>query len=169
MSSAINVQTHQLISVIQKLMSNGINSLKVQDRYIMPPHECPQICDVSYSKSILVIDLNHLNNPNRMAVVHEIRRACQEDVNHGVPDNVMKSMMEIAKEFYEMPVEDHACLYLEDIKQLVWVFTSLNLSKDKVLKRVDYLTQPCHPLKEVIGSWPEKLAAYRLTKTLSKT
>jgi hypothetical protein len=31
----------------------------------------------------------------------------------------MKSMMGIAKEFYEMPVEDRACLYSEDIKQPV--------------------------------------------------
>jgi isopenicillin N synthase-like dioxygenase len=26
---------------------------------------------------------------------------------------------------------------------------------------VDYLAQPCHPLEDVIGSWPEKPAAYR--------
>jgi isopenicillin N synthase-like dioxygenase len=113
-----------------------------------------------------VVDLKDLDGPNRATVVHEIRRACEEDgffqiVNHGVPENVMKSMMGIAKEFYEMPVEDRACLYSEDIKKPVRVSTSFNISKDKVLNWVDYLIQPCHPLEEVIGSWPEKPAAYR--------
>ena len=82
-------------------------------------------------------------------------------MNHGVPDSVMKCMMELAKEFYEMPVEDRARLYSEDPKQLVRVFTSFNSSKENVYNWVDYFTQPCHPLDEVIGSWPEKPANYR--------
>eukprot|EP00253_Pinus_taeda_P014347 PITA_14347 len=166
MSPTMDVPTQQLSNGIQKLMSNGINNLKVQDRYILPPNERPQMAEVCYSESIPVIDLEDLHGPNRMTVVHQIRRACEEDgffqiVNHGVPENVMKNMMEVAKEFYEMPVEDRACLYSEDEKQLVRLFTSVNLSKDKVLNWVDYLTQPCHPLEEVIDSWAEKPAAYR--------
>lgn len=82
-------------------------------------------------------------------------------VNHGVPEYVMKSMMGVAKEFYEMPVEDRACLYSEDTKQSVRLCATYNPSKEKVLNWMDYLMQPCHPLEEVIGSWPEKPAAYR--------
>jgi len=73
----------------------------------------------------------------------------------------MKSMMGIAKEFYEMPVEDRACLYSEDIKKPVRLSTSFNISKEKVLNWRDYLLHPCHPLEEFIDSWPEKPAAYR--------
>ena len=36
-------------------------------------------------------------------------------MNHGVPEVVMKNMMGIAKEFFEIPVEDRACLYSEDL------------------------------------------------------
>lgn len=75
----MDVQTQQLSSAIQKLMSNGINNLKVQERYIMTPHKRPQICDISYSGIIPVIDLKHLNNLNKTTVVHEIGRACEED------------------------------------------------------------------------------------------
>jgi len=147
-------------------LSNGINNLKVQERYILPPHERPQMSQISYSQSIPVIDLKDLDGPNRTTLVHQIRRACEEDgffqiVNHGVPKNVMQSMMGIAKEFFEMPIEDRACLYSEDTKQPVRLSTSFNISEDKVLKWMDYLTHPCHPLEEVIGSWPEKPAAYR--------
>ena len=56
-------------------------------------------------------------------------------MNHGVPKTVMKNMMGIAKEFFEMLVEDRACLYSEDPKQLVRVSTRFNICKDKVLMR----------------------------------
>eukprot|EP00253_Pinus_taeda_P012811 PITA_12811 len=166
MSSTMDAQTQQLSSAIQNLISNGTNNLEVQERYILPPHERLQVSQISYSESIPVIDLKDLDGPNRATVVHQIRLACEEDgffqiVNHGVPKNVMESMMGIAKEFFEMPVEDRACLYSEDIKKLARLSTSFNLNKDKVLNWLDYLTHPCHPLEEVIGSWPEKPAAYR--------
>jgi len=170
MSSTVQeVQNHaDLNGIIGKLMSNGTNNLHVQDKYILPPHERPQmISEVScYSESIPVVDLKDLDGPNRTRLVQEIRRACEEDgffqiVNHGVPETVMKNMMSIAKEFFEMPVEDRACLYSEDRKQLVRVSTSFNIRKDKVLHWRDYMRHPCHPLEEVMGSWPEKPAAYR--------
>jgi len=73
----------------------------------------------------------------------------------------MKSMMGIGKEFFEMPVEDRAILYSDDPKQPVRLSTIFNISKEKILNWLDYLLQPCHPLEEVIGSWPEKPEAYR--------
>jgi len=80
MSSAMDVQSgQQLSSIIEKLMSNGINNLQVHDRYILPPHERPQMSEISYSESIPVVDLKDLDGPNRTTVVHEIRRACEED------------------------------------------------------------------------------------------
>eukprot|EP00253_Pinus_taeda_P020746 PITA_20746 len=66
-------------------------------------------------------------------------------------------MMVITKEFFEMPMEDQACLYSEDLKQPVQIYTSFNLNKFKVLNWVEYLTQTCHPLEEVIGAWPQNL------------
>jgi len=151
---------------VEKLMSNGINHLQVQDTYILPPSERPRLSEVSYSESIPVVDLQDLDGPNRTRVVQEICLACEEDgffqiVNHGVPEATMKSMMGIAKEFFEMPVEDRACLYSEDTNQRVRLSTSFNISKEKVLNWRDYLLHPCHPLEEFIGSWPEKPAAYR--------
>lgn len=79
MSSTMDVQTQRLSTAIEKLMSNGINNLKVQDRYILPPHERPQMSQISHSENIPVIDLKDLNGPNRTTVIDEIRRACEED------------------------------------------------------------------------------------------
>eukprot|EP00253_Pinus_taeda_P029072 PITA_29072 len=132
MSSAMDEQTQQFSSIIDKLIPNGSNNLEVQDRYILPPHERPHKSEISYSESLPVVDLKDLDGPNRMAVVHQIRRVCEEDgffqiLNHGVAENVRKSTMGIAKEFFEMPVEDRACLYSEDLKQPVRLSTNLIL------------------------------------------
>jgi len=155
-----------LSGIIEKLMSNGFNNLQVQEKYIQPPHERPRRSEIANCQSIPVVDLIDLDAPNRARVVEEIRRACEENgffqiVNHGVPEKVMKNMMGIAKEFFEMPVEDRACLYSEDTSKMALFSTSLDIHRDKVLFWRDYLRHPCHPLEEVIGSWPEKPAAYR--------
>jgi len=164
-STMDDVQTHELNN-IRKLMSNGVNHLQVQDRYILPPYERPRMSEVSFSEGLPVVDLKDLEGPYRSRVLQEIGRACEDGgffqiVNHGVPDTVMKSMMGIAKEFFEMPVEHRACLYSEDRKQRVRLSTSFDILKEKVHHWRDYLTHPCHPLEEFMGSWPEKPAAYR--------
>jgi isopenicillin N synthase-like dioxygenase len=166
MASTMNdVQIHEL-NDIGKLMSNGINHLQVQDKYILPPSERPRMSEISYCEGLPVVDLKDLDGPYRSRVVQEIGRACEEGgffqiVNHGVPDMVMKNMMGIAKEFFEMPVEDRAYLYSEDRKQRVRLSTSFDVLNEKVHNWMDYLTQPCHPVEEVMDSWPVKPAAYR--------
>eukprot|EP00253_Pinus_taeda_P023900 PITA_23900 len=152
---------------IEKLISNGMNSFEVQDKYILPPHERPRISEVSYAQHIPVVDLGDLiDGQNRTKVIQEIRRACEEDgffqiINHGVQETVMRNMMRIAREFFEMPVENRASLYSEDPNQPVRVSTSFNIRKEKVRHWRDYLRHPCYPLEEVMGSWPEKPAGYR--------
>ncbi|XP_057836530.2 protein DMR6-LIKE OXYGENASE 1 [Cryptomeria japonica] len=154
------------LNVVEKLMSNGHNHLHVQDKYVFPPGERPDMSQVCTSYAVPVIDLKDLDGPHRVKVINDIRRACEEDgffqiMNHGVPETVMKSMMDIAKEFFEMPVEDRVSLYSEDPKQAVRVSTSFNVTKDKFFDWRDYLRHPCHPQEEFINSWPQKPALYR--------
>jgi len=47
----------QDVNAVEKLLSNGINHLQVQDKYILPPSERPHMSEVSYSESIPVVDL----------------------------------------------------------------------------------------------------------------
>ncbi|XP_057836574.2 protein DMR6-LIKE OXYGENASE 1 [Cryptomeria japonica] len=157
---------HGNLNAVEKLMSNGHNHLHVQDKYVLPPGERPDISHFCDSYKFPVIDLKNLDGPHRIKVVNDIRRACEEDgffqiMNHGVPETVMKSMMDIAKEFFEMPVEDRVCLYSEDPQQAVRVSTSFNATKDEFFEWRDYLRHSCHPLEECINSWPQKPALYR--------
>lgn len=163
-----SVQSTPALSGIENLITNGMKHLQVQDKYILPLHERPHLSQVSSSEEIPVVDLKGLDGPDRSTVIQQIRHACEQDgifqiVNHGVPEAVMKNMMEVAKEFFEMPVEDRVRYYSEDRNQPTRVGTSVNLSKEKVLNWRDYLTHTCQPLEEVISSWPEKPAAYRET------
>eukprot|EP00253_Pinus_taeda_P025153 PITA_25153 len=179
MSSKSEEAQSDLSVIIEKLLCNGVKRIEVEDKYILPLSQRPQLSEVSYSESIPVVDLQDLDGPNRAEVVHEIQHACEEDgffqvhhipqfqlisnlqiVNHGVPETVMKRMMEIAKEFFEMPVEDRACLYSEDPKQRVRLSKSFT-NKEKVLNWRESLSHPINPLSEVKTSWPEKPAAYR--------
>ena len=41
MSYAMDAETQQLSSSIEKLISNGVNNLEVQERYVLPPHKRP--------------------------------------------------------------------------------------------------------------------------------
>jgi len=79
MASTVSVeQKHDGLNIIiEKLMSNGINNLQVQDNYILPPNERPQLSEVSYSQGIPVVDLKDFDGPNRTMVVQQIRRACE--------------------------------------------------------------------------------------------
>eukprot|EP00253_Pinus_taeda_P033767 PITA_33767 len=69
----------QDVNAVEKLLSNGINHLQVQDKYILPPSERPHLSKVSYSESIRVVDLKDLDGPNRTRIVEEIHHACEED------------------------------------------------------------------------------------------
>jgi len=137
----------------------------MQDKYILPPDERPQLSDLSFpdANCVPIVDLKDLDGPNRAKVVQEIRRACEEHgifqiVNHGVPTSVMKNMLDIAKEFFEMPVEDRSKFFSDDINKPVRLSTGFH---PKMRSWRDYLAHSCHPLEEVINCWPEKPAGYR--------
>ncbi|XP_057836565.2 protein DMR6-LIKE OXYGENASE 1-like [Cryptomeria japonica] len=154
------------LNAVDKLMSNGHNHLHVQDKYVFPPGERPDMSQVCHSYTFPVIDLKDFDGPHRINVVDQIRRACEEDgffqiIKHGVPETLMKSMMDIAKEFFEMPVEDRFCFYSENPQQDARVSTSFNVNKDEFFEWKDYLRHPCHPLEEFINTWPQKPALYR--------
>ncbi|XP_057836531.2 protein DMR6-LIKE OXYGENASE 2 isoform X1 [Cryptomeria japonica] len=152
--------------VVEKLLSNHHNHLQGQDKYVFPPGERLDMSQICHSYTFPIIDLKDLDGPHRIKLVNEIRQACEEDgffqiINHGASETVMKSMMGIAKEFFEMPVEDRVCLNSENLRETVRIFTSFNVTKGQPFEWKDYLRHPCHPLEEFINSWPQKPALYR--------
>ena len=74
----------------------------------------------------------------------------------------MNDTMSVLKEFFEMPAEDKASLYSEDLEKRCRLYTSgLYYSKEKVHLWRDSLRHSCHPLEECMKFWPEKPTSYR--------
>lgn len=82
-------------------------------------------------------------------------------INHGVGDDVLRKVLKVANEFFELPSEDKAVMYSEDSKQKSRVYTSIDYNNEKVHFWRDSLRHPCHPLEEHIDSWPQKPPQYR--------
>ncbi|KAK1296606.1 Flavonol synthase/flavanone 3-hydroxylase [Acorus calamus] len=91
-------------------------------------------------------------------------------INHGVGGDVMEKMHGVGKEFFEMPVEDRACLYLEDPPfEIVRVATSFNINKEKVRSWRDSLRHPVYPPNVLWDKGPKKPLLYReITSEYSK-
>jgi isopenicillin N synthase-like dioxygenase len=109
-----------------------------------------------------VIDLDG----NRNELIQEIIKASQEYGffqlrNHGVSEELMKDVLVVAKEFFDLPVEEKERFYSEDPNQTCRIKTSLDFAKEKVHFWRDNLRHPCHPLEEHIRQWPENPARYR--------
>lgn len=79
MSSRMDLHTETNANGVEKLLCNGINNVEVQNKYILPPQEQPNMSQVSFCESIPVVDLKHLDGPSRTTVIQQIQRACQED------------------------------------------------------------------------------------------
>ncbi|PRQ25888.1 putative flavanone 3-dioxygenase [Rosa chinensis] len=82
-------------------------------------------------------------------------------INHGVEDNLLHKVLDVANEFFEQPYEDKASMYSEDVEQSCRLYTSIDYNKEKVHFWRDNLRHPCHPLEQHIHFWPQKPPQYR--------
>lgn len=112
-----------------------------------------------------MIDFGELS-ANRAELVEQIIQASQEFgffqlINHGVSEKLMHDVLDVAKEFFALPVEDKAKLYSEDPKQPCRLRTSIDYDGEKVHFWRDNLRHPCFPPGRYMEFWPEKPARYR--------
>ncbi|XP_058077937.1 protein DMR6-LIKE OXYGENASE 1-like [Magnolia sinica] len=145
---------------MEKLISSRVNNQSVLKSYVFPPENRPGDVAVRTCNTIPIIDLA---GGDQAEVIKQILRASEEFgffhlVNHGVP---VDNMMSVAKEFFEMPVEDMAKLYSDDRSQIVRVHTSFDYDNEDVHCWRDNLRHPCHPVEKFMHLWPEKPSRYR--------
>ncbi|MQL72115.1 hypothetical protein Taro_004471 [Colocasia esculenta] len=110
-----------------------------------------------------IIDLSELRqDSNRRSNNHVLRslaEACEEHgffqvVNHGVPAEVLRSMVDVSRRFFELPFEERARHMSSDIFAPVRCGTSLNQRTDRVFCWRDFLKLSCHPLPRTLPHWP---------------
>lgn len=74
----------------------------------------------------------------------------------------MKDALVVAKEFFDLPVEEKERFYSEDPNLISCVVkTSIDFPKEKFHFWRDTLRHRTHPLEDHIHRWPENPARYR--------
>nr|KJB25996.1 hypothetical protein B456_004G220500 [Gossypium raimondii] len=180
------------IQEMEKLVSSWFNNKTLPQSYIFPPETRPGNHVIPRCNTIPVVDLSKALAHERTAVVQQILEASQEFgffqvnglfcfrkvqffcsqiiilfflkqvINHGVSENLVNDTMNVFKEFFELPSEDKAGIYSEDLKRPCRLYTSSpNYNREKVHLWRDSLRLPCHPLKECIKIWPQKPTRYK--------
>lgn len=82
-------------------------------------------------------------------------------VNHGIPSDVVNSMIDVSKRFFQLPYEERSKYMTSDMKASVRYGTSFSQSKDKVFCWRDFLKLMCHPLPDILPNWPSSPMDFR--------
>ncbi|OMO85204.1 hypothetical protein CCACVL1_10364 [Corchorus capsularis] len=104
-------------------------------------------------ESIPTIDFSLLTSSNpeeRSKVIQDLAKACQDwgffmVTNHGVPESMMKAMIEACAAFFELPEEEKQEFEGKHVLDPIRCGTSFNASVDKVLFWRDFLKIFLHP------------------------
>ncbi|KAL6589248.1 hypothetical protein ACP70R_013117 [Stipagrostis hirtigluma subsp. patula] len=131
--------------------------------YVRPEAQRPRLGEVVPDADIPVVDLA---DPDRAAVVARIGDACRthgffQVLNHGVPVELMMSVLSVAYEFFRLPPEEKAKLYSDDPAKKIRLSTSFNVRKETVHNWRDYLRLHCHPLEQFVPEWPDNPPSFR--------
>lgn len=80
--------------------------------------------------------------------------ACMQLVNHGIPNQVISNMFDVAKRFFKLPFEERSKYMSTDMGSAVRCGTSFNQNKDSVFCWRDFLKLSCQPYSDVLPLWP---------------
>ncbi|KAL5705490.1 hypothetical protein ACHQM5_023788 [Ranunculus cassubicifolius] len=147
---------------MEKLLSNRLLTRSMPESYILPPGRRPNDIIPKY-KTIPVIDLGR---KDRNAIAQEVIKASEEFgffqvINHGVSEKIIKDMMDVGQEFFEMPIEDKMVMYSEDPRQLCRLYSSINYENEETHFWRDTLRHPVHPVEHFKHLWPLKPTTYK--------
>lgn len=104
------------VESVQELALNVVDPEAVPPRYIRAPEERPNSSlPVSHESAIPLIDMKklilHPEDDQRRQEMERLSNACQEwgffqIVNHGIPHSLMDGIKSVAKEFFNLPLQE---------------------------------------------------------------
>ncbi|KAI3525547.1 hypothetical protein L1887_04408 [Cichorium endivia] len=130
--------------------SPDLNSIPSIYAYSTNPNESP-VSDPQ--DSIPVIDFSLLMSPDpviQSQVIQKLGNACNDwgffqVINHGVPETLMKMIIEKSNEFFNLTDEEKKDFEEKDVLDPIRYGTSFNSKKDKVFCWRDFLKVIVHP------------------------
>ncbi|WOK98948.1 protein DOWNY MILDEW RESISTANCE 6-like isoform X2 [Canna indica] len=147
----------------EQLLSTVAHYSSLPQSYVRLPAQRPRLEEVIRDADIPTVDLGSSDNTQ---IVAQVADACRsygffQVVNHGVEMEIMKSMMEVASEFFRLPPEEKAKHYSEDPAKKMRLSTSFNIRKEKFRNWRDYLRLHCYPLEDFVPGWPSKPSSFK--------
>ncbi|KAK4340049.1 hypothetical protein RND71_041511 [Anisodus tanguticus] len=105
------------------------------------------------SNLIPIVDFSLLTSHDphqRSTAIHHLTKACQDwgffmVVNHGIPENLMKAVIDSTHEFFNLPEEEKLEYAGKHVLDPIRFGTSFNASKENVFFWRDYLKVFVHP------------------------
>lgn len=82
-------------------------------------------------------------------------------INHGVSKELAEKMQKVAREFFDMSVEEKMKLYSDDPTKTLRLSTSFNVNKEEVHNWRDYLRLHCWPLEQYVPEWPSNPPSFK--------
>ncbi|KAK8571083.1 hypothetical protein V6N13_025640 [Hibiscus sabdariffa] len=145
------------------VLSSGIRYSGLPESYVRPESERPRLSQVSECENVPVIDLGC---EDRTHIVQQISLACInygffQVINHGVSKEAVDGMLQVAHDFFGLPVEEKLKLYSDDPSKTMRLSTSFNVKKEKVHNWRDYLRLHCHPLHKYAPEWPSNPPSFK--------
>ncbi|KAK8715720.1 hypothetical protein V6N13_043048 [Hibiscus sabdariffa] len=169
MSPPAMAETDEFQKGVKHLSENGVS--KLPSKYVLPVSDRPNVHKElpNVAKSSLklpLINFAELQGPNRSRVLESLASACEDYgffqvVNHGIPIEAIRSMVDVSSRFFGLPYEERAKYMSSDMTSPVRYGTSLNQIKDSVFCWRDFLKLVCNPLSEVLPRWPSSPVDFR--------
>lgn len=75
-------------------------------------------------------------------------------VNHGIPEEIIEGMVNVSKQFFELPLSEREKYMSADMTAPVRYGTSFNQTNDGVLCWRDFLKLTCQPMPQALSHWP---------------
>ncbi|XP_073126463.1 protein DOWNY MILDEW RESISTANCE 6-like [Henckelia pumila] len=148
-----------------QLISNGLRYSSLPRCYVRPEPDRPRTSESAEYENAPVIDLGR---GDRQFIVQQIAAACKnygffQVINHGVAKETAERMVEVAGEFFGLPVEEKMKLYSNDPTKTTRLSTSSNPQKEKIHNWRDYLRLHCYPLQNYANDWPSNPPSFKET------
>ncbi|KAJ8754074.1 hypothetical protein K2173_001972 [Erythroxylum novogranatense] len=151
---------------VKQLYEKGISRLPY--KYILPVQDRPGTTHDLAKRNLKlpIIDFAELQGACRPQVLKTLTSACEhygffQVINHGIPSDVISSMIDVAKRFFELPYEERSKYMSSDMNASVRYGTSFNQNKDSVFCWRDFLKLMCEPKSDVLPHWPSSPSDFR--------
>ncbi|XP_016650738.1 PREDICTED: protein DMR6-LIKE OXYGENASE 1-like isoform X3 [Prunus mume] len=151
-AAAQSTEALKVTSIKSLAESPALNSVPSAYGFTINPNDEADPNDPEFAIPIVDMSLLTSGSPEqRSKIIHDLVKICQEwgffiAINHGVPESLMKAMIETCHGFFSLPDEEkNEFKSGNDVLEMFKYGTSYNLALDKFLLWRDFFKVRVHP------------------------